>query len=157
MNFGSECSGRSWLIVVFEEPGQLVLVIEACVEVLTDRPGMTLAEAVVESFVVSVVEALLLQRPFQVPVDLGHEAEIRDPLSNLLGRARPERLRAAAPGAFENIRQDKHGHIAAHTVTLTGDPQQFSDHCLLRRCVAVVKLQRIRPARKVGIAPVGQN
>ena len=38
---------------------------------------MPFAQAVVESFVVGVVEALLLQRPFQVPVDLGHEEELR--------------------------------------------------------------------------------
>jgi hypothetical protein len=100
---------------------------------------------------------LLLQRPFQVPINLSHETKPRNLRPNLLGGPLPEGLRPAAPGSFEDVRQNEHGHIAAQAVTLTADPQQFSDQCLLRRSVAVVKLQRIRPARKVGIAPIGQH
>ena len=143
--------------MVFQEAGQFILVIKPRVEVLTDRPGMAFAETVVQSFVVRVVEALLLQCPFQIPINLSHEAEIRNPLSNLLGGSRPEQLRPAAPGSFEDVRQNEHGHIAAHAVTLTGDLQQFCNHRLLGGRVAVVELQRIRPARKVGIAAMSQD
>ena len=58
----------------------------------------------------------------------------------------PEQLRLEAPSPFEDIWQDKHGHIAAHAVTLPSDPQQFPDHRLLRGGITVVQLQRIRPA-----------
>ena len=67
--------GGPRLVVVLEEAGQLVLIVEPGVKMLADGPGMAFAEAVVEPLVVGVVEALLLERPFQVPVDLGHEAE----------------------------------------------------------------------------------
>ena len=61
-------------------------------EVLAHRPGVPFAKPVVEPLVVGVVEALLLQRPFQIPIDLGHEAEARDALAHALDRLRPEGL-----------------------------------------------------------------
>src|SRR5262245_62289691 len=80
----------SRLVVVFQEAGQLVLVAEFGVEVLAHGPGLTGMEAIVEPLVVCVVEALLLQRPLEVPVDLGHEAEVRHSLPHALRRLRPE-------------------------------------------------------------------
>ena len=109
------------LVVVLQEAGQLVLVIQARVEMLAHRPGMAVAEAVVEPLVVGVIEALLLERPFQVPVDLGHEEEAGNALAHALGRRRPEERRTLAPGSLEHVRQDQHGHVAAHAVALTGD------------------------------------
>ena len=67
-----------------------VLVIPLRVEMLAHRPGVTLAEAVVQPFVVRVIESLLLQRPFQVPVGLGHEAGVGNLLPYTPGRLRPE-------------------------------------------------------------------
>ena len=77
MHFRREGCSRPRLVVVFHKAGQLVLIIEPRVEMLAHRPRVPLAQAVVEPFVVGVIESLLLQRPFQVPVDLGHEAEVR--------------------------------------------------------------------------------
>src|SRR5205823_3197630 len=90
MNSWRERGGRPRFIVVFQEAGQFVLVIEARVEMLAHRPGMMVAEAVVESFVVGVVETLLLQGPFQVPVDLGHEQKARNPFAHALGSLWPK-------------------------------------------------------------------
>ena len=109
---------RARLVVVLEEAGELVLVVEPGVEVLANRPRMLLAQAVVEPLVVRVIESLLLHRPFEIPVDFGHEAEAGDLLANLRDDARPERLRPAAPRALEDVGQDEHGHVAAHAVAL---------------------------------------
>ena len=73
------------------------------------------------------------------------------------GRLRPEQRRPASPGPLEDVGQDEHGHVAAHAVTLPGDLQQLADHRLLRGRIAVVELQRIRPAGEVRVAAVSQE
>src|SRR5262249_25943355 len=70
MNSWRKRGGRPRLVVIFQKAGQLVLVIEPGVEMLTHRPGMSIAQAVVEPFVICVIEPLLLQPPFHVPLDL---------------------------------------------------------------------------------------
>ena len=155
---GREGRGGPGLVVVLQEPGELVLVVEPGVQVLAHRPRVSLAQAVVEPLVVGVVEPLLLHRPFQVPVDLGHEAGSSGRRSRTrCGRLGPEQRRPAAPGPLEDLRQDEHGHVAAHAVALPGDPQQLADHRLLRGRIAVVELQRVRPAGEVRVAAVGQD
>ena len=62
-----------------------------------------------------------------------------------------------APGPLEDVRQDQHGHVAAHAVALAGDLQQLADHRLLRGRVAVVELQRVGPAGEIRVAAVGQQ
>ena len=64
---GGNVGGRPRLVVVFQEAGHLVLVIQSRAEVLAHRPGVPLAEPVVQPFVVGVIESLLLQRPFAGP------------------------------------------------------------------------------------------
>ena len=132
MHVRRERGSRPRLVVVFQEAGQLVLIIEPRVEMLAHRPGVTLAQAVVQPLVVGVIESLLLQRPFQIPVDLGHEPEVRMLPPHGLGRLRPEELGPDAPGAFEHVGQDQHGHVAAHAVALPGDSLQLADHRLLQ-------------------------
>ena len=86
------------LVVVLEEAREVVLVVEIGPQVLAHRPRVPVAQAVVEPLVVGVVEALLLQRPLEVPVDLGHEAGTR--VRARAARAiagRPERLGADRP------------------------------------------------------------
>src|SRR5262245_65184887 len=97
---------RPWLVVVFQKARQPILVLQPGVEMLTHRPGLTIAQAIVQPFVIRVIESLLLQRPFQVPVDLGHEAEVRHPLPYSLRRLWPERRRREATGPFDDLRQD---------------------------------------------------
>ena len=72
-----------------------------------------------------------------------------------LGRLRPEEIGPDAPGAFEHIGQDQHGHVAAHAVALLGDSLQLADHRLLQFRVAVVELQRVGPAVKVRVSAIG--
>ena len=143
--------------MVLQKAGQLVLVVQTRVEMLAHRQGMSVAEAVVQPFVVSIIESLLQQGPFQVPVDFGQEAEVRNPLAHAPDRRRPEGLGLDAPGPFKDFRQDKHGHIAAHAVALPCDLQELADHRFLRGRVAVVELQGVRPAREIRIAAVSQK
>ena len=124
---------------------------------LAHRPGVLLAQAVVQPLVVGVVEALLLQRPFHVPVDLGHETGSRDACSRTARSPAARRVGPDAPGAFEHVGQDQHRHVAADAVALPGDSLQLADHRLLQVRVAVVELQRVGPAGEVRIAAVGEH
>ena len=78
-------------------------------------------------------------------------------LADAPGRLRPEGLGRDAPGPLEDLGQDQHRHVAAHAVALPGDPQQLADHRLLRGRVAVVELERVRPAGEVRVAAVGEQ
>ena len=157
MNPRREGCGRPRLVVIFQKTGQLVLKIAPRLKVFTHQTGMTIAEAVVEPLVVGVIEPLLLHRPFQVPVDLSQEAEVRKLLAHALDRLRPKGFRPDAPGPFKDVREQQHGHIAAHAVTSLCDFHQFPDHRFLRSRVAVVELKGVRPAREIWIASVGEN
>ena len=143
--------------MVFEEARQSFLVVQSCLQVFTDRSRMAVAQPVVQAFVVGVIEALLLQHPLEIPIHLCQEQEVREALSNAPDRPRPEWLRPPSPRPLEHLRQQEHRHVAAHAVTLSGNLHQCRDHRPLRRGIAVVELQRIRPAREERIAPVRQN
>jgi hypothetical protein len=112
----------------FPEAGQLVLVVEPGVKMLAHGPRVPFAEAVVQPLVVGVVESLLLQRPLQVPVDLGHETEIGGALPHPRDRSRPEERCLETPGPLEYVGQHQHGHVAAHTVALPRDLHELRDH-----------------------------
>ena len=64
---GREGRGGPRLVVVLQEAGQLVLVVQPRAEVLAHRPGVPVAEPVVEPLVVGVVEPLLLQASIRGP------------------------------------------------------------------------------------------
>ena len=116
-----ECRGRPRLVVVFQEAGELVLIVDFCAEMLAYRTRMTFAQSIVEPFIVGVVEPLLLQRPFSIPVDLGHETEVRMLLAHGLGCLGPKEFDACAPSPFEHVGQDQHRHVAPHAVALPGN------------------------------------
>ena len=78
-------------------------------------------------------------------------------LADTLGRRRPEERRTAAPGAFEDLRQNQHRHVAADAVALAGDLHEFADHRFLRGGIGIVELERVGPAGKVGVAAVGEE
>jgi hypothetical protein len=143
--------------VVFEKAGESVLVVEAREQMIADRPHMALSQAVVEPLVVAVGEALLLQGPFEVPIDLGHEGESGIPSVHCCRRLRPERLWRDPPGPLENLGQQQHRHVAAYAVALAGDRDQLVDARPLQFGIGVVELQSVRPARKIGIAAIGQH
>jgi hypothetical protein len=144
-------------VVVLEEPGHAVLDVDLGPEVVTHGAGVSVPEPVVEPLVVGDVEALLLQLPLEVPVDLGHQHHRRVPVAQPGDRRRPERLGAAAPGPLEDVRQDQHGHVAADAVAPVGDREQGVGHRLLDRGSRVVELQGVGPAVEVRVAAVGED
>ena len=77
-----EGRGRPRLVMVLHEARELRLVVEPGVEMLPHRPGVTVAEPIVQPLVVGVVETLLLHGPFKIPIDLRHEAEARNLLAH---------------------------------------------------------------------------
>src|SRR5438128_1701444 len=110
-----------------------------------DRPCVTLAQAVVESFIVSIIETLLLQGGFEIPIDLSHEKKFGRVLAHALCCLRPEELGGNAPGPLENLGQRQHGHVTTQTVALSSDSDQLCDHCFLCGRVSVVELEGIGP------------
>ena len=108
--------------MVLQETREFALVVEPGLQVFAHRPRLSHAQAIVEPLVIGVIKTLLLQGPFAVPVDLGHEAELRSPLSHVLDRRGPEWRRAKAPGLLEDVGQQEHSHVATHPVALSGDP-----------------------------------
>ena len=65
--------------------------------------------------------------------------------------------RAVAPGPLDDLRLQQHRHVAADAVAAVGDRAQLADPRLAEAGVAVVELERVRPAVEVGIAAVGQD
>src|SRR5437660_1428095 len=68
-----KCCRCSWLIVVLKKPSRLLLKLSVRSEMVTHWPRVHVAEAIIESLVVRVVETLLLKCPFEVPVDFRHK------------------------------------------------------------------------------------
>src|SRR5436190_15815194 len=100
---------------------------------LSYRPGVAVAQAIVETLVVRVVEALLVHGRFEVPIDFGHEAEPRNPFADARRRLGPEERGATTPGALEDVGEDEHRHVAPQPVALSGDSEELATHRLLRR------------------------
>ncbi len=118
---------------------------------LAHRPGMTLAQAVIQALVIGIIKPLLLEGPFQVPVNLGHKAKARRLLAHPLDRARPEWQRLSTPRSLKYLGKSQHRHIAAQAVALAGDLLELRVHRFLGGGVAVIELQSIWPARKIWI------
>ncbi len=130
--FRREGGGGPWLVVVLEEAGQAVLEVEARIKVLADRPRVALRKTVVKPLVVGVIEALLLQGPFEVPIDLGEEEEAGDPRTNGRRGPRPERGCGDSPRLLEDLRQDEHRHVTPDSIALTGDLRKLAELRLLK-------------------------
>src|SRR5262245_25006302 len=107
---GSECPCRPRLVVVLNETNKPVLVCHIRTEMKPDAFCVFIHQTVIQPFVITEVEPLLLEFPFQVPIGLGDEEEIgmcrfdgRDQVVPVLS----SRLltRAAAPRAFDDYVQ----------------------------------------------------
>src|SRR4051812_33950735 len=102
MHVERESSRGAWFIVIFEKPRGVILIVEVSLKVFAHRPGRPGVEAIVETFIVGEIEPVLLQTPFHVPIDFGHEREARMPAANVFDGFGPERTilwRQAVPGA----------------------------------------------------------
>src|SRR5215207_5496834 len=124
--------------------------------------GRTVQDSVVQSLVVAVVEALLLQRPLQIPISLGEEQEFRIGLADGGDHRRPivrlwRGTDAITPGSCEDIIHDQHRHIATDTVALLGNLAERLDHNSAQGWSEGVQLNHIRPRREVRISAIGHD
>src|SRR5271169_2444921 len=79
----------------------------------------------------------------------------RDHLTPVLG-CRPVPC-STAPGAFEDVIQEKHGHVATHAITLRRNTGDGFNHCLPKPRLKCVELQNIRPCREIRVSSAGEN
>ena len=70
------CRG-AWLVVVLQEAGRSILEVKTGHQVFTNRMRLAEHQPVVQPLIVGVIEALLLESPFQIPVDFSQEEEAR--------------------------------------------------------------------------------
>ncbi len=98
-----------------------------------------------------------LERPFEIPIDTGHEKEPGNTFADSLSCNWPEQRGSLAPGSLEDLGQNQHRHVAADSSALSGNPNQFTDHRLLQGGVGIVELERIRPAGEIRTPAIGQD
>ena len=91
--------------MVLKKSGKPVLKVDARPEMIANRPDGAFLQPVVKSLAVTVVKALLLQDPFEIPVHLGHEGATGIYLVHRCRRLRPERRWGDPPGALKNLWQ----------------------------------------------------
>ena len=101
---------------------------------------MALSQPVVEPLVIAIGEALLLQSPFEVPIDFGHKGEVGIFLVHRRRRPWPESLGGYPPGAVKNLGQQQHRHVATHAVAFAGDRDQLVDTSCLQLGGGVIEL-----------------
>ena len=99
---------------------------------------MALSQTIVKPLVVGVVKALLLERPLQVPINLGHENEAGLARACSRDGGGPEIGGPDSPGPLEHIGKNQHRHVAANAVAHRRDVLQFAGHGLLQSRVGVI-------------------
>jgi hypothetical protein len=102
-------------------------------------------------------QALLQERPFEVPVDLGKEEESGRLRADDRCGLRPEGSRRDPPCPLEDFRQNQHRHIATDAIALACDPLELANQGVLQRRIPVIQLQGVGPAGEVRIAAVGED
>src|SRR5215218_5104549 len=111
-----EDPGRPRLVVILEEASQARLVVEAGREMVADGGGVGAAQSIIEPLVVAIVEALLQQLPFEVPIGFGQEGEVAASFAHSPYRLWPKRRRRPAPSTLEDLRQKEHRHVAPYAI-----------------------------------------
>src|SRR5271157_1992333 len=81
--------------------------------------------------------------------------ESRDHLTPVLGW-RPVPC-TTVPRAFEDLVQEKHGHVAADAITLSCNTGDGFNHCEPKPRLKRVVLQNIRPCREVRVSSAGED
>ena len=121
-----EIKGGPGFVVVFEKPRQLVLISQISPEVAAYCRGGLAQETVIQLFIIAIVKTLLHELPLQIPIDLSHKDKLGVFGFYLACGLRPKGSSTAAepsagreqvpPGALEDFRENKHGHVTAHAV-----------------------------------------
>ena len=132
-------------------------------EVALHARGISGNELVIETLVVGVIKAKLLQAPFQTPISLRKEEKPRQGLFHCGNGLGPElrgggRARGGEmlPGAAEHVLEQQHGHVAADAVAPAGDGPEQAGHCGAGGRASVIQLDGIRPGRAVRLLAMRQ-
>src|SRR5277367_1494561 len=64
---------------------------------------------------------------------------------------------ATAPGAFEDLVQQKHSHVTTDAITPSRNTGDGFNHCFSKSGLKRIELQNIWPCRKVGARPQAQT
>ena len=154
---GANVAGGPRLVVVLQEPHQALLVCRVGVQVGAHRADVALLQAVVQPFVVAVVEAQLLQVPLTVPVRLGDEPETRvlvartaamTSVQYVCSCGRPAR---SPHVARHDVVEHQHRHVTAHRVGVRRDGGQRRGGQPSKARGEGVDLHDIGPGRKVRV------
>ena len=148
--------------MVLDEPKELCLVSEVSTEMQPHTLGIVMLQTVVKALVVTKVEALLLQLPFEVPVSFGNKEEVGIGFFDGRNQLAPvfccRRLsRTAAPGTFEDRIKQQHRHVTTDAVALAGDTQNGFEDGTTKLGLEGIQLQYILPGRKIRIASACEN
>ncbi|MCG3776006.1 MAG: hypothetical protein JW395_2855 [Nitrospira sp.] len=98
-------------VVVLDETNELLLVRQIGAEVQAHALGRAMLQSIIEPLVVAVIEPLLLQLPFLVPVGLSDEEDIGVSLPHPMDHLRPvfvlrSRPATVTPRALEDGRHE---------------------------------------------------
>ena len=160
---GRERRRRARLVVVLDEADEPLLVAEVGRQVPVHRLGAVVHEPVVEPLVVAVVEALLLERPLEVPVRLGHEDEAGmraldggDHRRPVVVR-RPRRRRARPRCARRRRSSSASPCRSARRRTASAIDAERLDHGRAQVGRERVQLHDVGPGREVRVAAVREH
>ena len=159
---GREGRRGTWLVVVLDEADEALLIRGVAAQVAANLVAALVHEPVVQALVVTEAEAVLLERPLEIPVGLGKEDEARVPGGDSRNHGVPvlpgrPRAGALAPRALEDVVQHQHRHVAADSVALLGDVLQRLDDGLAQRRSEGVELHDVGPRGKVRVAAVREH
>jgi hypothetical protein len=73
MYFQCKCRSGARLVVVLKKARGLLLKLSVRPEMVPHGTGMSVSKSIIESLIVRVVKALLLECPFTIPVNFRHE------------------------------------------------------------------------------------
>ena len=148
--------------MVLEEAQQFLLVAEISSQMKPNTLRIAMFQTIIEPLVVTEVETLALQFPLQVPVSFGDEAEVRmralnrgDHLTPVVGQRRLPHT--SAPRAFEDLVQQKHGHVATDSIAQGRNAGERFNHCLSKSRLKRIQLQHIWPCREVRVPSAGKE
>ena len=156
----SGCGPR--FIMILEEPNQSLLISRVCQQVRPHAFRIFMAEPIVESLVVTIIKTLLLQYPLHVPVGFRNKKKIRKLLFDRWNHRCPivlcRRLsRPGSPGSGKDLIQEKHCHVASHSISLPSNVGQRFNGSVTQALVEGVELQDIRPGREIWIPSAREN
>src|SRR5215469_7595995 len=124
--------------MVLDKTKKLIVVSRVVAEMKPNALRVSMFQPVIQPLVITEIETLLLEFPFEIPVSLGDEEEIRMRLHYRRDHVHPiigggGCADVALPRALEDGVEQKHRHVAAQAIALGGDIINCFDHAPAQR------------------------